>query len=99
MAWSEAGFVSFIDSDSEDAGAGAGSSVPAHPSPQNGSSSSPGMFSRKVRKEKATTSAVGTKKEKEKMSKREKLARKAPETNAASPKRHATNAGSFIDFR
>lgn len=101
MAWSETGFVSFIDDDSEDAaaGAGAGSSVSTHPSPQNGSSSSPGMFRRKVRKEKATTSAVGTKKEKEKMSKREKLARKAPETNAARPKRHATNTGSFIDFR
>jgi hypothetical protein len=95
MAWSEGGFVSFIESDSED--------YPNTPADATGAASPlplSGVFSKMAGKEKSTASATGTK-TKHKMSKREKLARIATGASTANPKQHgvAASADSFLDWR
>lgn len=95
MAWSEGGFVSFIDSDSE----GGTTSPSAHKSIDKDTPSSPGLFSKMARKEKK--GATGMKTIKEKLRNREKPSRKAAEMARANSQRRdpTTSTSSFIDMR
>ena len=96
MAWSEGGFVSFIDSDSEDY-----PSV-SSPAPPTGAGTGATFSSSALDKDGAKSKEKRKKEEKEKMSKREKLERRAAEKTARNPKRHGittTAGGNFIDLR